>query len=477
MKLSFLLQQVSILDVHNFRDIELDHISHDSRQTTDTSIFIAIRGENFDGRRFINRCDAPVVFVDQLPEENSEKTIIVVSNLRQTMAILSHEIYHRPSEQLKMIGITGTNGKTTTSWMLSHLLQTLGQKVGVIGTLGHQINGSLLSKQDGHTTPEAPEIHRMLRHFVDQDCNACIMEVSSIGIAMHRSDALDFDVLGFTNFTQDHLDFHGSMEEYFKAKKQLIVDYPSQKTIIILNQDQEKIASIPVKKGRRFGFGQASEADWRLLSQQHSLKGIHFSFLFQGKEFSANLPLVGAHNIENALVAISAAYGLGFPIIDILSALESLPQAPGRLEHIPSPKGWHAFVDYAHTPDALEKSLSTLRKLHPNRLVVVFGCGGDRDQGKRPLMGQIAEQLADQVFVTSDNPRSEDPQQIIDDIVEGCQSVVFQHIDRKLAITKAIQTIGENDILLVAGKGHETYQIIGQQILHFDDREIIREQI
>ena len=480
MKLSSLLQQIFVLTTRNFQDVEVNHIGNDSRKLTASSIFIAIRGERFDGRKFINSCAAPVIVVDEFPEEETSKILVLVPNLRQTMAVLSHEIYQRPSERLKMIGITGTNGKTTASWMISHILQYLGHSVGVIGTLGHQINGKKLPSQDGHTTPEAPQLHQMLHHFVEEGCDYCIMEVSSIGISMYRSYAIDFDIVAFTNFTQDHLDFHGSMEEYFQAKQQFIVEYPSPKTTVILNQDQTQIASIPVQNGTRYGFGRSAEADWRILSQTLSLQGISFSFSFQRREYSVRLPLVGAHNIENALVAISAAQGLGFPVEEIILALESLPQAPGRLEHISSPKGWHAFVDYAHTPDALEKSISTLRALKPNQLVVVFGCGGDRDQGKRPLMGRIAEDLSDLVFVTSDNPRSEDPQKIIDDILVGCrgkEAVIVQNPDRRQAIIEAIQQLEANDILLVAGKGHETYQIIGEQVLHFDDREIIQEQI
>ena len=267
MKLSVLLKRISpltsSLDLLNFQDVELNHISHDSRQVTDSSIFVAIRGERFDGRRFINACEAPVAFVDEFPEEECSKTLVLVSDLRKTMAILSHELYGKPSEQLKMIGITGTNGKTTTSWMISHILQDLGQSVGVIGTLGHQINGEKLPSQDGHTTPEAPQIHHMLLHFLKQGCDSCIMEVSSIGIAMERSFAIDFDVVAFTNFTQDHLDFHGTMEEYFQEKQRFITEYPSEKTAIILNQDQEKIASIPIQKGKKQSFGRNKTADWK----------------------------------------------------------------------------------------------------------------------------------------------------------------------------------------------------------------------
>lgn len=477
MKLSALLSQVPQLDSINFQDIEITHISHDSRQVTENSIFIAIRGERFDGRKFINACAAPVVIVDQFPEEQTDKTVILVSNLRRTMAKLSHELYGKPSSDLQMIGITGTNGKTTASWMLSHILQDLGQSVGVIGTLGHQLNGKKLPTQDGHTTPESPQVHQMLRHFRDNGCQSCIMEVSSIGIPMQRVHSIEFDVLAFTNFTQDHLDFHGTMEEYFAAKKEFITDYPSEKSTIILNQDQEKIALIPVQRGRRESFGWHDDATWKLCSQELHLEGIHFSFQLQSIEYSVSLPVVGAHNIENALVAISSAHALGFPLDGIIKALESLPQAPGRLEKISSEEGWHAFVDYAHTPDALEKSLQTLRDLNPNKLVVVFGCGGDRDRQKRPMMGAIAEKLAALVFVTSDNPRSEDPQEIIAEILKGCTRPVHSITDRRQAIQEAISHLETGDILLVAGKGHETYQIIGTKTDHFDDREVIREQL
>jgi len=485
----------------------IDHITLDSRKTTATSLLVALCGQRVDGRQFIANSSAPLILVDQWSDDFEQqaqqwnKTVIQVSNARRSMAILAAELEQHPSKSMHMVGITGTNGKTTTTWMLSHILQycqhssmstskTLDndqRKVGTIGTIGHRINGVPTAIQDGFTTPESPGLQRVLREFVNQGCHVCIMEVSSIGLMMHRVGGIKFDVTAFTNFTQDHLDIHGSMNAYLLEKRKLFTEHVHSNSTSILVVDQDEIAMTPVTEGQSIKVStQANQTcDLWVSNPKYSLEGVDFIVHIHSKSHQsttrqthpAYVPLIGKHNVENAIVATSVARALGYSTTDILNALRSLPQAPGRLERISSPVGWHAFVDYAHTPDALLQSLSSLKPLCHGKLWVLFGCGGDRDARKRPEMGRIAVQESDCVIVTSDNPRSENPQTIVQHILNGipvdCLKPVHSIVDRKEAIAWAIQQLHTEDVLLVAGKGHENYQII-QGIKHsFDDRKEI----
>ena len=395
-------------------------------------------------------------------------------------------------KQCPWIGITGTNGKTTTTWMPSHILihcgkhQTPPAKIGTIGTIGPHINGNPLPNPDGFTTPESPGLQRTLQQFVSHGCNACIMEVSSIGLMMQRVGNIQFDIAAFTNFTQDHLDIHGSMGVYLQEKRKLFTHHVHSESVSILVADQPETANTPVSRGRtiRLSTTEASRetsCDAWVENPTFSIEGSTFTFQFPREHTTQELyvPLIGRHNIENAIVALTTAMMLGYTVSEIASAFRSLPQVPGRMERISSPQGWHAFVDYAHTPDALEQSLRSLRQLCTGRLWVLFGCGGDRDRQKRPQMGALAYEHADGVWITSDNPRSESPTQIIDDISAGlptkCQKPVQHIVDRRVAIETATQFLNVGDVLLIAGKGHETYQIIDGIKYHFDDREEIRQ--
>lgn len=482
----------------------IDHITLDSRKTTATSLLVALCGQHVDGRKFIANSSARLVLVDQWSEYFAQqakqwnKTIIQVSNARQSMAFLAAALEQHPSKSMQMVGITGTNGKTTTTWMLSHILQSCPdpsththentpRKIGTIGTIGHRINGVPLETQDGFTTPESPSLQRVLRDFVDQGCHSCIMEVSSIGLMMHRVGGIEFDVTAFTNFTQDHLDIHGSMNTYLLEKRKLFTRHVHSNSTSILVVDQDEIAATPVKEGQIVTISTQVNptCDLWVSNPKYSLEGVDFILHIHPKPHHnttsethpAYVPLIGKHNVENAIVATSVARALGCSTTDILNALRTLPQAPGRLERVSSPLGWHAFVDYAHTPDALLQSLSSLKPLCRGKLWVLFGCGGDRDVRKRPEMGRIAVQESDCIIVTSDNPRSEDPHTIVQHILDGiptdCLKPVHSIVDRKEAIAWAIQQLHSEDVLLVAGKGHENYQII-QGIKHsFDDRKEI----
>lgn len=463
----------------------IDSIVLDSRKATTTSIFVALCGQNLDGRKFIPTCKAPIILVDRWDAEWSQKaedwqkTILKVDNARASMAELAAEICDQPATKMTMVGITGTNGKTTTTWMLSHILKACrpGDTIGTIGTIGHRINGKPLPQQDGFTTPEAPGLQRVLREFVHRQCSVCIMEVSSIGLMMHRVGAIQFDVTAFTNFTQDHLDIHGSMDAYLTEKQKLFDTHVGANSTSILVVDQPEIASTPVQAGDAIRVSTTTHPNCDLWVDEtvYSLEGTHFTLHTDNGTHRFTVPLIGQHNIENAVVASTIAHRLGISFDSISSALASLPQAPGRLERISSPDGWHAFVDYAHTPDALLQSLSSLRPLCTGRLWVLFGCGGDRDKRKRPQMGSIAAYNADCVVVTSDNPRTENPSTIVDDILIGIpqERLKSTHriVDRREAIQWTTQQLQAEDVLLVAGKGHETYQVIGKVKHHFDDRE------
>ncbi len=470
-----------------------DHITLDSRKVTPTSVFVALRGERLDARKFIPTTVAPIVIVDQWDDDWTQQlsdwkgTIVQVPNARQCMADLAAFLEDHPAKRMNMVGITGTNGKTTTTWMLSHIVQTLSKgadkviqgNVGTIGTIGPTINGTPLPQNDGFTTPEAPGLQRTLRKMVEAGCGTCIMEVSSIGLMMHRVGSITFDVTAFTNFTQDHLDIHRSMEQYLAEKRKLFTDHVHANSTSILVVEQSEIAQTPVRTGHttRISTLDDPSCDVWVSNRHFSLEGTHFTLHTSSTEQNVYLPLIGDHNIENALVAISIAVALGGEITQAIEALHTLPQAPGRLERLSSQNGWHAFVDYAHTPDALLQSLQSLKTLCTGRLWVLFGCGGDRDKNKRPQMGSIAADIADCVVVTSDNPRSESPEAIITDILTGISpkslKSITQIVDRREAIAWTCSNLKANDVLLVAGKGHETYQIIQGVKHHFDDREEI----
>ena len=477
MQLSTLLKNISVRSVSCFQEIEISHVTHDSRQAKESSVFVAICGQRFDGRQFIDSCDAQVIVADAPPSSPTTKTLILVDDARRAMAEIACTLFQHPSRKMKLVGLTGTNGKTTTSWMLYHILRSAGQNVGVIGTLGHHVNETSVRTQDGHTTPESSHLQSILHEMVERNCHSCLMEVSSIGLDLARVDGIDFDVAAFTNFTQDHLDFHPSMEQYFQAKARLFNELLPERGTAILNGDHPLISRLSTAASTRWTFGQQSHVDWRLSDVHQSLTTTSCLLHHKNETYALCLPLVGVHNLENAVVAIAAATALEISLETALRSLKQLPQVAGRMERIETNTDWFAFVDYAHTPDALQRVLQTLRTITSGNLVVVFGCGGERDAKKRPLMGKIASDLADRIFVTSDNPRKEDPKRIIDDISVGVHREARYIVDRKTAIHAAIRSLCPKDVLLVAGKGHETYQILKDETIHFDDREVILEGV
>jgi UDP-N-acetylmuramoyl-L-alanyl-D-glutamate--2,6-diaminopimelate ligase len=404
---------------------------------------------------------------------------VLVGSARAALARLAGAYFGHPSGSLTVIGITGTNGKTTTSYLVDGLLAAQGRRTGLIGTVQYRIGA--LSIPAGQTTPEALETQQLLRRMVDEGVTGVAMEVSSHALALSRVEGIDFDVAVFTNLTQDHLDFHVTMDAYRDAKRHLFVllaagNKPTR-TAVVNADDASGLAMVADLPLHTLTYGVRGRADVRPTRWSSGAEGIRMNVRTPAGHLDIASPLVGEHNVENLLAATGVGIALGMEPALIARALGSVGSVPGRFERVEAGQPFLVVVDYAHTPDALERTLETARKLRGpgGRLAVVFGCGGDRDRGKRPLMGGIAARLADRVWVTSDNPRSEPPEAIIADIVAGIPGGIAldRHEtipDRKAAIQRALTWAGAGDVVVIAGKGHETYQIIGSDVLPFDDR-------
>jgi UDP-N-acetylmuramoyl-L-alanyl-D-glutamate--2,6-diaminopimelate ligase len=462
-------------DVRGAIPNELTGVTDDSRQVVAGSLFIAVRGTVRDGHDFLpalaDRAGAAIV------EDASRTTLpaFVVSDARRAAPIAAAAAYGEPGRALQLVAVTGTNGKTTTVGMLRHLLDGDTGRAASIGTLGVLVGseGTPQPGGGGLTTPGPVELQRVLRSLVDAGVTRVAMEVSSHSLDQRRVDGLAYDAAVFTNLTRDHLDYHGTMEAYVAAKARLI-EYLTPTGTAVINADDpawQVLAAAP----RQVRFSLAgNDADVRASGVRYTPRGSDWELEAGGGRSPVTLPLVGDFNVANALGAAAAAWALGMRGDEIAHRLSTLPQVPGRLERIyerPS-----VLRDYAHTPDALERALMAVRPFAERRMIVVFGCGGDRDRGKRPQMGAIAERLADHVIVTSDNPRTEDPNRIIDDIEAGMRGSKHERItDRHDAIARALTIAAPNDVIVLAGKGHETYQIRGTIAYPFDEREIVRE--
>jgi UDP-N-acetylmuramoyl-L-alanyl-D-glutamate--2,6-diaminopimelate ligase len=455
---------------------ELTGITDDSRQVGPGSLFIAVRGTARDGHDFLpslaDRAAAAIV-------EDASRTSLpafVVSDARRAAPVAAAAAYGEPGSKLRLVAVTGTNGKTTTVGMLRHLLDGgRSGRAASIGTLGVLVgsDGTPQPGGGGLTTPGPVELQRVLRTLVDSNVGAVAMEVSSHSLDQRRVDGLAFDVAVFTNLTRDHLDYHKTMEAYVAAKARLI-DYLTPTGTAVINADDpawQVLAGAP----RQVRFSLAgNDADVRASGVRYTPRGSEWQLEAGSQRAQVTLPLVGDFNVANALGAAAAAWAVGVPNDEIAARLSTLPQVPGRLERIYERPT--VLRDYAHTPDALERALMAVRPFAERRLIVVFGCGGDRDRGKRPEMGAIAERLADHAIVTSDNPRTEDPDRIIDDIETGMRGTKHERItDRHDAIARALTFAAPDDVIVLAGKGHETYQIRGTIAYPFDEREIVRE--
>jgi len=460
-------------------------VQYDSRRVGPGDLFVAVRGERRDGNAYVAAALAAgaSVIVSALPRPGGEPrgTWIQVANERKAMARAAAVLYRHPERSLALVGITGTNGKTTTAYLLEAILQEAGRRPGLLGTVVYRWNG--IAAPASRTTPESPDLYRMLHDMSAAGCGAAVLEVSSHALALARVEGLAFRVGVFTNLTQDHLDFHGTMEEYLAAKAILFESLGPDATAV-LNADDPHSASL--RKRTRAGVltcGIESEADVRLLASTSTFSGSTARLRLPGEEVTVRLALPGRPNLRNLLTAAAAACALEIPAAAIAAGVERLQGVPGRFERIVCGQDFEVIVDYAHSDDALANVLRTVRSLGPARVVTVFGCGGDRDRSKRPLMGEAAASGSDVVILTSDNPRSEDPERIADDAEAGVRraqgrapgTIEYRRcLDREAAIAMAIDLARAGDAVVIAGKGHENTQTIGSVIRPFDDRDICR---
>ena len=457
---------------------ELTDITDDSRRVTPGALFVAVRGSEHDGHDYLEaavRAGAAAAVVEDAAR--ARLPALIVRDGRAAAAVAARVAFGRPADGMHLAGVTGTNGKTTTANMLRHLLDDPGERSASIGTLGVLLGsaGTPVPGGDGLTTPGPIELQRVFRALCDAGARSVAMEVSSHALQQHRVDGISFDVAVFTNLTRDHLDYHGTMAAYYEAKAKL-VDHLRPHGVLVVNADDPAWAALPAVR-RRISFSvRPTDAEAHAEEIRYGPRGSTWTLALADERVPVRLPLIGDFNVANAVAAAAAAWAMGIPPQRIGGLLATLPQVPGRLEMISDAPT--VLRDYAHTPDALERALCAVRPFAVGRLIVVFGCGGDRDRGKRPVMGAVAERAADHVIVTSDNPRTEDPERIIDDIVAGMTRRGFERIeDRRRAIGRALAVAGPDDVVLLAGKGHETYQVRGTEKLPFDERQIVRELV
>lgn len=477
MKLSQLSEGIETKSRPRFRDVEVTGIATDSRSVEPGNVFIAIAGHAADGHAFVGeavRKGASVLVVERSVE--SDRPTLIVEDSSFVASRMAKRFYRDPAAHIVLAGITGTNGKTSSAFLLRSILDIAGGPCGIIGTIGYGIAGELSPARN--TTPGPVDIYRTLGDFVRNGCRSAVMEVSSHAAAQGRIAGLEFDVGAFTNVTRDHLDYHGTFEEYLKAKGIFIdtLTEPGRKKqpgILVYNADDPEVARVAGRfAARRVSFGLSAPADVRADGLAADLKGTRFDLVMGAARTRLELKLLGSISAYNALTAAACAHALGIGIAEIKAGLERVPQVPGRFQVVSIGHGPTVVVDYAHTPDALEKLLHFCGELQPRRIVTVFGCGGDRDRGKRPLMGAIAARLSAAVFVTDDNPRTEDPDRIVKEILDGIGSGaknVRVVRDRRTAIREAVKSAEEGDLVVIAGKGHENEQIVRGARLPFSD--------
>jgi UDP-N-acetylmuramoyl-L-alanyl-D-glutamate--2,6-diaminopimelate ligase len=480
MQLKLLAESTVVREIVGPVDREIDGIFYDSRRVQKNGLYVAMRGAHVDGHQFTDQAierGAAAIVVER-PESHTRATALVVPDSRAALADLAFTFFKRPALRLKMAGVTGTNGKTTTSFLIKHILENTGTSSGLIGTVRYEIAGRILPAT--RTTPESLDLQEMLAQMAGAGCKAAVMEVSSHALAQERVRGLEWDVAVFTNLTQDHLDFHGTMADYFEAKARLFTGLKEQEhkknATAVVNIDDSHGKTLVNRLGRDVPvvtYGLSARADFRGSNYRAEFTGTSFQLDARGKIYLVRLPLIGRFNVSNAMAALAAANSFGVSLREAVLSLAKAPQVPGRLEMVPAKRQFQVFVDYAHTDDALLNVLKTLRELEPRRLIVVFGAGGDRDKQKRPLMGRVADQNADYSVITSDNPRKEDPLAIIADVRKGFRSTNFESVpDRTEAIARAIALAQPRDIILIAGKGHENYQEFADHTIPFDDRQI-----
>lgn len=462
-------------------------IAYDSRRVVAGSVFVALKGQKADGTSFAQQAvsrGARAIVAEVAPTAGVDVPWVIVHDARLALALLADAFFDHPSRRFPVVGITGTNGKTTTAYLLASILDAAGMKAGMLGTVAYRVGGD--DREAARTTPEAPDVQQMLADMLANGCRSAVMEVSSHALSLRRVDGMRFAAAVFTNLTRDHLDFHEDMEAYFAAKRRLFEMLPREAPAAI-NLDDPRGPSLVATCGRPITYATSTGADVTPTAIEMSWDGLRMEVTTPGGAIAVRSKLVGRPNVSNILGAISAAIGLDVPLEAIARGIEALPGVPGRFEVVSSPgDAVTVVVDYAHTDDALRNLLETARPLAAKRVLTVFGCGGDRDKSKRPLMGMVAARLSDLVVITSDNPRSEDPRRIIDDIERGIPAgsqaatrapTVITEVDRGAAIGRAVALAEPGDVVLVAGKGHEKYQQIGDRVLPFDDGAVARQAL
>lgn len=477
--LNDILYKVHLVQVHGSTQVPVDNIQIDSRLVTENSLFVALKGEQADGHTFIDKAiskGATVIIAEHLPQNIVQNvTYIQVSNSHEAVALIAHNFYDEPSLKITLVGVTGTNGKTTIATVLFKLFNSLGYKCGLISTVQNQIHQTIIPAT--HTTPDAISLNKLLAQMVAEGCTHVFMEVSSHAIHQHRITGLQFNVAIFSNITHDHLDYHKTFDAYIKVKKKFFDDLSSNAFAISNADDKRGEVMLQNTAAKKIYYSLKSSAAIKGKILDNALTGLHM--LVNDKE--VHFRLIGEFNAYNLLAVYAAAKCLGEDEDKVLTALSMLSGAEGRFDYIISNNLIVGIVDYAHTPDALENVLTTIKKLRKGheQIITVVGCGGDRDKTKRPIMAQTACDLSDKVFLTSDNPRTEDPLQILADMQQGLTSAAKKKyiaiVDRKEAIKAAVSFANKEDIILVAGKGHEKYQEIQGVKYPFDDKQVLKE--
>lgn len=478
MRLEHLIKGLRTNHVSGPLDLDVTSIAYDSRKAGRGTLFIALKGEKVDGAEFIPKAVAAgaTAIISESEAECGSATHIIVPNAREALADIANNFYQHPSGALKVAGITGTNGKTTTSYLIKHICDHVLWRCGLIGTIQYEIGDEVIPAS--RTTPESLEVHELLWKMRGAGCKAATMEVSSHALCQARVRKVEFDTAVFTNLTQDHLDYHKTLEAYFEAKASLFTNLPTQskKAKAVVNLDDrygQRLINLLATDVPVVTYGQGARADFRATNIRSDFNGTSYQLDANGKSYLVRLPLIGAFNVYNSLAAVAAAWTMNIGVRQSLLALADAPAVPGRLQPVPGQRAFRVFVDYAHTDDALLNVIKTLRELKPATLGVVFGCGGNRDKTKRPRMGAIVDAHADWSIVTSDNPRKEEPMSIINDILPGMPRKKYEVIvDRRAAIHRAIDLARDRDIILIAGKGHETYQEFANETIPFDDAAI-----
>lgn len=471
MKLSQILNGIDVLN--NFNDIEIKDVTQDSRMVKEGSLFVCVKGNTFDGHSVAGEMiakGAPAVVCEK---DLGLKNQVIVKNTRAVFSRICANYYGNPADKLKLIGLTGTNGKTTTTFLIKQILENMGKKVGLIGTVQNMVGDEIYPAK--YTTPDPYELQKLFSLMVDAGCEYCVMEVSSQALVQGRVNGLHFYIGAFTNLTQDHLDYHKTFENYFNAKRILFENCD----IAVTNADDKNglkiVENLPVKV---YTYAvNTNNADYVAKNVRFLSNGVEYELVcdYIGR---VHCSIPGRFSVYNSLCAASIALSMGINFADVVKSVPLCDGVKGRIEVVPCSRDFTIIIDYAHSPDGLENIITSLKEIAKGRVVTLFGCGGDRDKTKRPLMGEIASRLSDFCIVTSDNPRSENPSEIIKDILAGMQncSTPYEVVEnRKEAIRFAIENAKKDDIILLAGKGHETYQILPTGTIHFDEREVVAE--